>query len=304
MEPNMIGAKIVKARKKTNLSQSQLAEQLFISPQAVGKWERGESIPDIITIHRLAEIFGVDLNYFSENFTSRSSETILRETESSIVEVKGEEERQLLKDFSGSNLPDGDFEGVIAHNMNFNGSALRGTSFAGADMTGSSFKASDARETNFDRTDLTDCSFFAVDLRDAGFNKTILVKTDFNASDLAGARFADVKLTGVKFSQIDLRKTIFERCAFHGVDFKQADLRSLCLDRHTFTSVKFDKAALSKATFKGSTLKNVSFRPTFALTNKYYRDVRSICFEGAMMDKLTYASLKGMGAELSDVTMI
>ena len=48
-------------------SQAQLAGQLFISPQAVGKWERGESIPDILTIIRLAQILGVDLNYFSDD---------------------------------------------------------------------------------------------------------------------------------------------------------------------------------------------------------------------------------------------
>ncbi|MBK6964789.1 MAG: helix-turn-helix transcriptional regulator [Bacteroidales bacterium] len=37
-----------------NVSQAQLAGHLFISPQAIGKWERGESMPDIITLNRLA----------------------------------------------------------------------------------------------------------------------------------------------------------------------------------------------------------------------------------------------------------
>ncbi|MGA9639403.1 helix-turn-helix domain-containing protein, partial [Flavobacterium sp.] len=72
-----IGDKITEARKKINITQTQLAEQLFISPQAVGKWERGESMPDIITFSRLAEILGVDLNYFSENFQSTAESIIL-----------------------------------------------------------------------------------------------------------------------------------------------------------------------------------------------------------------------------------
>ena len=46
MEAKMVGSKIAKARKEKNISQAQLAQQLFITPQAVGKWERGESIPD------------------------------------------------------------------------------------------------------------------------------------------------------------------------------------------------------------------------------------------------------------------
>ena len=63
-----IGNKIAIARKKINLSQAELAQQVSISSQAVGKWERGESMPDITTLNRLAEILGVDLNYFSKSF--------------------------------------------------------------------------------------------------------------------------------------------------------------------------------------------------------------------------------------------
>jgi hypothetical protein len=56
----------------------------------------------------------------------------------------------------------------------------------------------------------------------------------------------------------------------------------------------------------GATLKNISFRPPYALTNKYYRTIKTICFDGAMMDKLTYAALKsmGVGANLSKVIVI
>ena len=38
MDTKIIGSKIVQARKKANMSQAQLAQLLFISPQAVGKW--------------------------------------------------------------------------------------------------------------------------------------------------------------------------------------------------------------------------------------------------------------------------
>lgn len=69
-----IGNKIAEARKKVNISQAELAQQLFISPQAVGKWERGESMPDITTFNRLAVILGVDLNYFSDSFSLETTE--------------------------------------------------------------------------------------------------------------------------------------------------------------------------------------------------------------------------------------
>lgn len=313
MDTRMIGSKIAKARKEINMSQAQLAQLLFISPQAVGKWERGESIPDIITFNRLAEILGVDLNYFSENFQSAEDETSVKtaagnigggQTGQEVSSSKPPAERQLLMNFSGGNLSESDLGGVIAHKRKFNGSALHGSNFAGADLTGSSFSGSDIREANFDETNLTDCTFFANALTDASFNKTILVRTEFSSSGLAGAKFTNAELIDAKLVKTDLRQTTFQNCVFNGVDFKYSDLRGLCLDGNTFIGVKFQKAALNEATFNGAILKNVSFRPAYALTNKYYRAIQTIRFDGATMDKLTYAALKGMGAELSKVTVI
>jgi len=314
MDTKMIGSKIAKARKGKSMSQAHLAQLLFISPQAVGKWERGESIPDIVTMNRLAEILEVDLNYFSENFQSPNNDTSFKTVDNnSDIEQTAQGvtnpsissgERQLLTNFSGGNLLKSDFAGVIAHNRKFYGSALRGSDFTGADLTGSSFTGSDVRETNFDRTNLTDCTLSTNDLTDACFNKTILVRTIFSTSGLAGAKFVDAELTDVKLTKTDLRKTVFENCIFKGVDFKYSDMRNVSLDGQTFIGVKFDKAALDEATFNGATFRNVSFRPTYALTNKYYRAIKTINFDGAMMDKLTYAELKGMGADLSNVTFI
>ncbi len=210
-------------------------------------------------------------------------------------------ERQVVTNFSASNLATSDFADVIAHKGQFNASALRGSNFAGADLTGSSFKSSDAREANFDGANLTDCSLSALDLSDASFNKSILIRTNFSISGMDGANFTGVKLTDVTLTKTDLRKTIFDRCIFDGVDFKYCDLSGQRFDGQTFIGVKFDKSALTEASFRGATLKNVSFQAFFSLTNKYYRSIKTICFDDAVMDKLTYAALKGMGADLSKV---
>ncbi len=213
-------------------------------------------------------------------------------------------ERQLLINFSASNLPKSDFAGVTAQKGKFEASDLRGSNFAGADLTGSSFKASDVREVNFDGANLTDCSFYALDLTGASFRRSILVRTNFSTSDLTGVQFIDAKLTDVKLTVCDLRKTIFQNCTFDGVDFKTSDLTRLCLDGQTFLGVKFGEAALNEVTFRGAMLKNVSFTPPWSLTKKYYRAIKTISFDGATMDKLTYAALKGLGATLTNVTLI
>jgi uncharacterized protein YjbI with pentapeptide repeats len=211
-------------------------------------------------------------------------------------------ERQVVINLSASNLPKSDFAGVIAHQGNFKGSALRASDFTGADLTGSSFYGSDVREANFDRANLTDCNFSAVDLGDASFRESVLVRTNFSSTGLDGAKFIGVRLTDVKFTTTDLRKTIFERCTFLGVDFKYSDLRGQRLDGQTFIGVTFDLPALKDVSFQGATLKNVSFRPAGIWSLK--RAIQSLHFDGAMMDKLTYAALKGIGADVSKVTLL
>jgi uncharacterized protein YjbI with pentapeptide repeats len=212
-------------------------------------------------------------------------------------------ERQVVTNFNASNLVMSDFAGVKAHKGQFNASALRGADFAGADLTGSSFKTSDLREANFDGANLTDCVLTATDLSNVSFKESTLVRTNFSVSGLDGAKFSGAKLTDVTLSKNDLRKTIFENCIFDGVNFELSDLSGVNFDGQTFIGVKFDKSAVNEVSFKGAIFKNVSFQAFFSLTNKYYRAFKTISFDGAVMDKLTYASLKGMGADLSKVTV-
>src|SRR5260221_9719922 len=211
-------------------------------------------------------------------------------------------EREVAINLSGSNLPKSDFAGVIAQKGKFQGSALRGSDFTGADLTGSSFRSSDVREANFAGANLTDCDFSTLDLADANFREAILVRTNFSKSGLVGAKFIGVKLTDVHLTYTDLRKTTFESCTFLGVDFHYSDLSGLRFDGQTFLGVTFDKAALDKASFQGATLKNVSFRPVGLWSIK--RAIQSIHFDGAMMDKITYAALKGLEADVSKVTVL
>lgn len=59
---NQIGANITSYRKRAGLTQAGLAEKLNYSDKAVSKWERGESVPDVVTLAQLAEQFGVTVN--------------------------------------------------------------------------------------------------------------------------------------------------------------------------------------------------------------------------------------------------
>ena len=57
-----IGKNIAAYRKRAGLTQAGLAERLNYSDKAVSKWERGESIPDVLTLALLAEQFEITVN--------------------------------------------------------------------------------------------------------------------------------------------------------------------------------------------------------------------------------------------------
>ncbi|MBR4864957.1 MAG: helix-turn-helix transcriptional regulator [Oscillospiraceae bacterium] len=57
-----IGMNIGAYRKRQGLTQLGLAEKLNYSDKAVSKWERGESVPDVLTLMQLAELFEITVN--------------------------------------------------------------------------------------------------------------------------------------------------------------------------------------------------------------------------------------------------
>ena len=57
-----IGANIAAYRKLSGLTQVGLAEKLNYSDKAVSKWERGESVPDVLTLVQLARQFDITVN--------------------------------------------------------------------------------------------------------------------------------------------------------------------------------------------------------------------------------------------------
>ena len=54
-----IGLFLREIRLKNNLTQLNAAEKLGITPQAVSKWERGESMPDITFLPEIAGMYGI-----------------------------------------------------------------------------------------------------------------------------------------------------------------------------------------------------------------------------------------------------
>ena len=59
----IIAENLTHLRIASHLTQAELAEKLSYSDKAVSKWERGESIPDVIVLKTIADLYGVTVDY-------------------------------------------------------------------------------------------------------------------------------------------------------------------------------------------------------------------------------------------------
>ena len=84
-----LGKRISTRRRAMGMTQDQLAEKLGVTAQAVSKWENDQSCPDITTLPRLAEIFGI------------SVDTLLGRTEHEVVHEATIENSQTNEDLDG-----------------------------------------------------------------------------------------------------------------------------------------------------------------------------------------------------------
>jgi transcriptional regulator with XRE-family HTH domain len=63
---SIVARNISELRQEKKMTQSDLAVQLNYSDKAVSKWERGESLPDVTVLKKIADLFGVSLDYLVE----------------------------------------------------------------------------------------------------------------------------------------------------------------------------------------------------------------------------------------------
>jgi N-acetylglucosamine kinase-like BadF-type ATPase/DNA-binding XRE family transcriptional regulator len=67
-----IGKNITKYRKSKKLTQAELAEKIFVTPQNISKWENGYSLPDVQHLCLLADVLGISL----DKLTGRISDNV------------------------------------------------------------------------------------------------------------------------------------------------------------------------------------------------------------------------------------
>lgn len=284
-----IGDKIAEARKKVNISQAKLAEMLFISPQAVGKWERGESLPDIVTLNRLAEIMGVDLNYFSDSFTadSKASENGVQMSDNAAA--IDNQTKKPSWNMSSGNWIDVDFSGLKNLHEKFSASNIQKCLFVGSELAGLSLRGNNIDACDFSDSDISDSQIQNSNISNSQFNNCSLRNTEFLKSFNEGCDFSGADFTGVKFKSGGIGNCKVESAIWNASTFNAMYISDITFEG-TIEDCSFENCSFTRVTFQ-----NVNFINTFFKNNRKMKNVK---FINCKADKLSQAFLKSEKANL------
>jgi uncharacterized protein YjbI with pentapeptide repeats len=327
----IIGNKIAEARKKNNISQAQLAQRLFISSQAVGKWERGESMPDIITFNRLSEILGVDLNYFSESFQSGATEMAPAES----MDNQSDElpagkhpdtyrKKKLSWDMSRGNWSDADFSGLKNLHDKFSSSNMQRCMFIGSDMSGlllknnnvdsCDFSGSDISNSHIQNSNLANNLFKECSLKETEFSGSNIYRCDFTSADFAGSDFSKSSIYGCDFTCADFTGVVIKSGGFSGAAGKSGGIEKNTIANAVWNHTSFIDTHIADIVFAGTIedcyFENCSFtRVTFrkaTLINTFFKNksLKRIRFIDCQADRMTYEFLKNGKADLTGITLL
>ena len=294
--PKSIGLKLTAARKSKNFSQATLAQELAVSAQAVGKWERGESLPDIIQLNRIADLLGLDLNYFSEKDVEMIGAV---EQKGDLAEVttdikESDKKKRHNWNMSESNWVSVDFSGIKNIQESFHSAHVKKCQFNGADLSNVQMKSNNFDQCDFlnaklvsmsiQKTNMANCSLKGVNLKETEFLKSFISSTDFAKTDLTKVLFEYSGLDKLNLGLAVLNRTAFVHTRLSNVQF------SGTIDR-----CSFEKCAFYKVTFHKAKLIQTFFK---------YNDLKRVAFIDCEADHLTYELLKHGKADLSGIKLI
>ena len=327
METKMIGSKIAVARKKINISQAQLADNLFISAQAVGKWERGESMPYITTLIRLSEILGVDLNYFSENFQSKATEkaAVGSIVDQPVESLSGKHPKKLSWDMSRGNWVDADFSGLKNLHEKFSSSNMQRCKFIGSDLSGlllksnnvegcdfsgsdisnshiqssylnkNIFKDCSLKETKFSRSHMNICDFSGVNFTGTAFSESFAYGCDYTGADFTGMIIKSGGFTGVAHKSGDFEKNTITDAIWNHTSFIDTQIADLVLVGK-LEDCFFENCAFTRVTFRNATFINTFFKNNKRLNRIQFIDCKA--------DRITLEFLKQGNADTNGISLL
>jgi uncharacterized protein YjbI with pentapeptide repeats len=289
IETAIIGKKILFGRKRKGITQAELGILIPISPQAIGKWERGESLPDIYQLNKLAIIFNVSLDYFVQD--SNSDLSYSNDSEF----ILNKENKNLERDLSKGNWEGFHFSQLIGIAQNISKSNFKACQFEKMDLRETEFQDCNIEFCDFSTTNLSDANLSGNNFLDTKFTDGILTNSSWYKSNLETCDFTNVDFSKSKFELVNL-----DNCQLQSVKWEHTKLLKSNLSKLIFTGTlafcHFEKVAFYNVFFKNATLINTFFKDN--------RKIKNVKFENCLCDQITYDLLKVSCANLAGLNII
>jgi uncharacterized protein YjbI with pentapeptide repeats len=299
LDPRSVGGKIAEARKRIHFSQAELAHHVSISPQAVGKWERGESMPDITTLNRLAEVLSVDLNYFSDSFPATQAGMASFEA---LNEGKGESPTQEPErkldwnwDMSQGNWKDADFSGLKNLKEKFSSAHVKSCQFMGSDLSGLILEKNNIELCDFSNSNIRDSKIRSSNLLNNVFNGCSFIDTELIKSNIQQCNFSGSDLSGAEIVGSSVESNDVSNVVWKFTKFLETSITHM-----TFTGTLED-CHFERCTFHGVKFENAKILNTFFKYNERFKKVQ---FVNCTVDSISFAFLKNNQANLAGITVM
>ncbi|MBR6880258.1 MAG: helix-turn-helix domain-containing protein [Clostridiales bacterium] len=117
--------KLKEARKNAGLTQTELAEKLCVSRQAVTKWETGNGIPDIDNLKAISNVLDVSIDYLLDD-EEALDKTVIKESIDLKDYVKEGKLRSRKDAVVYAKYPDADITPLLAKKKSTKGQKLFG----------------------------------------------------------------------------------------------------------------------------------------------------------------------------------
>jgi uncharacterized protein YjbI with pentapeptide repeats len=268
-------------------------------------------MPDIITFNRLAEILGVDLNYFAESLQSEGNESgrnriapvesLVNKPDSSPSESQ---KKKLSWDMSRGNWVDADFSGLKNLHDKFSSSNMQRCKFIGSDLSGLLLKSNNIDSCDFSGSDFSSSRIQNSNLSGNRFTNCSLKETEFSGSFIYGCDFTGADLTGVGirsggFTGVVVKSGGQEKNTIHNAVWNRTSFIDSALADIIFTGTLedccFENCAFTRVVFRDARLINTFFK------NK---SLKRIKFINCQADRMTYEFLKNGKADLTGITIM
>ena len=96
MDQKAIGKRIKSAREKKGLTQEQLAEQVNLSPMHISVIERGNKLPRLETLIKIANVLDVSADTLLQDVVNNQIKLRTSEASNLIAQLSREDQRRLL----------------------------------------------------------------------------------------------------------------------------------------------------------------------------------------------------------------